>query len=194
MCVRERETYLASQFCRQRTGRYRFGRPIRSKRSSRENLYMTTSRSSATANVSFFSLRSQIQPFPFPSRFHPDPIFPRSWLSHFLNYFSTSRLQGRGSGNGEKRAEKERQRDSYGRGSPYATHTYTHTLWLEYIGDDNATIATEERYKDAGRRRQNKETKNTSARIFSPLSTATFSAKYGHRGLSCGIEHSRDVR
>lgn len=122
---RERETHLASQFCRQRTGRYRFGRPIRSKRSSRENLYMTTSHSSATsttANVSFSSLRSQIQPSPLLSHLQPDPIFLVVVALSFSELFFHESFAG--SRLGKRR--KERRKERFVRLRESVCHTHIH--------------------------------------------------------------------
>lgn len=61
------------------------------------------------------------------------------------------------------------------------------SLRLEYIGDDNATIATE---KDTRmlceRRRRYKETRNTLTRIPTSIFTATFSALSVAIGV-CGL-------
>lgn len=123
---RERETHLASQFCRQRTGRYRFGRPIRSKRSSRENLYMTTSHSSATsttANVSFSSLRSQIQPSPLLSHLQPDPIFLVVVALSFSELFFHESFAGSRLG---KRRKERRKKERFVRLRESVCHTHIH--------------------------------------------------------------------
>lgn len=64
--------------------------------------------------------------------------------------------------------KRKRKKHSYGRGSPYAT--YIPFSWLEYIDDDNATIATEKDTRMSegkGRRRRNKGTKSTPTCILS---------------------------
>lgn len=100
--------------------------------------------SSTTANVSFFSPRSQIQPslLPSVSLFRPRPSHLSTVVAllfselFFHESFAGSRLWRRGE---KSKGKKKRKRDSYGRESPYATHIPR----LEYIGDDNATIAME---------------------------------------------------
>jgi len=110
-------------------------------------------------NASFLSPHGQIRVSFLSLLFSPPPAgshrLPQSWLSHFLNYFSTSRLQG---------YQRERERERVGekgmliRSREFVCHVHSPARIYRGRQYDDGNGGG---YEDAGGRRRNKEMGDT---------------------------------